>query len=406
MKAGWWMVVVAGAFAAGWLGGRQGAPRSDAAPPGKGSLSAIASTGKTSRDAGRRQWGAKLDERTTDDIGMMAKEIPRGDLGPAIEAWFDLYGICGLDSDTVTKAWSLIDAWVAEDFDSAWGWANSIQQPATREFVIKAISGSLAKTDPARAFECLVSNGDFRSSMNDDRLVDLITGLSKESLARSPEDFVAFWKKMPAAMKSVNSFVGVGAEPPPGTDFLALQSAMDRELGGELQRPINPYGIMSAWAKADPDAAVDYLFSRVAAGERIRGQWSEVRSVISETKGSGAANQWTLDMLRDLPEGQRGAFLIAADYQNTPSALLDIVRAGATEEESAAIYGETLQAGVDEGRDWGIRTLLSSLPMEERIRYLKELRGEKAYEAVKKHTTGWNLSEAQMEEIRSAIEAE
>lgn len=401
------MIVVTGAFAAGWLGGRQSASPSEATSSGKGAAppAAAASSGKTSRDAGRRQWGAKLDERTQADIAAMAKEIPRGDLGPAMEAWFDSYGIGGLSHETVNKAWSLIDAWVADDFNSAWGWANSIQQPATREFVIKAIAGSLAKTDSARAFECLVANGDFRSSFNDSRLLDLITGLSKESLARSPEDFVAFWKKVPAATEMVNSFMGVGVEPPPGTDFLALQSAMDRELGKELQRPVNPHGIMSAWTKADPEGAVDYLAARVAAGGEIQGQWGEVKGVISAEKGNAAANQWTLDLLRDLPEGQRGAFLLAAGYQNSPGAFFDVIRAGATDEESAAIVGETLQAGIDQGSDWGISTLLSSLPVEERVRYLKELHGPKAYEAVKTHTGSWNLSEAQMEEIRAAIEA-
>jgi hypothetical protein len=46
------------------------------------------------------------------------------------------------------------------------------------------------------------------------------------------------------------------------------------------------------------------------------------------------------------------------------------------------------------------------MPVEERIRYAKSLHGPKAFEAVKANSSSWNLSEAQLEEIRSAIEAE
>lgn len=400
------MVLVLGAFGAGWLGGRQ----SHAIANHGGELTSSPSSavpGKTARDSSRRQWGMKLGERSQEDIAAMAREIPRKDLGPSIEAWFDSYGIGGLDSETVRKAWSLIDAWVAEDFDSAWAWANSIQQPASREFVIKAIAGSLAESDSAKAFECLVSNGAFISSFNDDRLVNLITGLSKESLAQGPEKFVEFWKKIPSATERVNAFVGVTVDPPPGTDFQALQGAIDRELGKEMERPINPSGVMAAWTKADRGAAVDYVFARAAAGQEIRDQWGEVRNTLVKEYGSAAASEWTMGLLRELPEGERGRFFLAAQYQNMPGAFFDLLRSGGgSEEETATYLRETLQAGVDEGRPWGISTLLSSLPVEERIRHAKELHGQKAFEAVKANSASWNLTESQLEEIRSAIKAE
>jgi hypothetical protein len=407
MRSRGWMVVVLGAFATGWIGGRQSSP-SSAGESGESParLTSAAAASRTDRDAARQQWGAKLDERTQPEMAAMAKEIPGKDLGPAIEAWFDSYGIGGLDHETVNKAWKLIDAWVAEDFDSAWAWANSVQQPATREFVIKAIAGSMAEKDPQRAFECLVSNGDFRSSLNDQRLMTLVTKLSDGSLEQGPDAFVAFWKRIPLAKESVNSFMGVTVKPGPGTDFLGLQGAIDRELGNGMDRPINPSGVMEAWTKADPQGALDYLLGRVGEGQNIRDQWSEVRGVITKEKGSAAADQWTLDLLREMPEGDRGAFLVAADFQNYPNSFLDMLRSGATDEESAAIYRETLQAGVDQGRSWGISTLLSSLPMEERIRHLKELRGPQAFQAVKDSTSSWKLTEGQLEEIKQAIERE
>ncbi|WP_035613862.1 hypothetical protein [Haloferula sp. BvORR071] len=357
------------------------------------------------RNAGRKNWGTKLDDRPFSDMGAMAHEIPRKDLGPSIEAWFDSYGIGGLDSATVNKAWALIDAWVAEDFDSAWSWANSIQQPATRQFIITAIAGSLAESDPHRAYDCLVSNGEFGWAIRDGRLMTLVQNLSKESLSQSPEKFVEFWKRFPLAKDSVNSFMGVQADPGPGTDFLALQQAMDRELGSSMARPINPTGVIAAWTKTDPEAALDYVINRAKTAEDIRDAWSEMRGAISQEKGRAATEEWTLGVLRGLEEGERGNFILAAGAVNMPG-LRDLLREGATPEESSAWMRETLQLGVERGNgQFGIASLISDLPMEQRIGILKGLHGPKAFEAVKNGTPSWNLTESQMEEIRQAIEA-
>ena len=406
MKTRWWMLVVLGALVTGWFAGRASAPHSgevsSSPPPAASGLPT-----PPERNASRKNWGAKLDDRPFSDMGAMVREIPRKDLGPSIEAWFDSYGIGGLDSDTVNKAWALIDAWVAEDFDSAWSWANSIQQPATREFVVTAISGSLAETDPKHAYECLISNGEFRHSISDSRIITLVQKLSKEALDQGPEKFVEFWKKFPLAKDSVNSFTGVRVEPGPGTDFLALQGAMDRELGGSgMERPINPSGVMAAWTKADPASALDYLIDRAKTAKSIRDSWSEMRGVVWKEKGSAGSNEWALGVLRDLPEGERGNFILAVGYGNMSGSLRDVLRAGATEEESATWMRQTLQVGVERGNgQFEIASLLSDLPMEQRLSILKGLRGPGAFEAVKNGTPSWNLTESQMEEIRQAIEA-
>jgi len=113
-----------------------------------------------------------------------------------------------------------------------------------------------------------------------------------------------------------------------------------------------------------------------------------------------------MEMLRHLREGERGSFFVGAQYQNMPSAFFDLLRSGGgSEEENATYLRETLQAGIDQGRPWGISSLLSSMPVEDRINHVKTLRGPKAFEAVRDNAASWNLTEVQMEEIRSAIEA-
>jgi hypothetical protein len=212
---------------------------------------------------------------------------------------------------------------------------------------------------------------------------------------------------MPLAQESVSSFVGVKAEPGPGTDFLALQQMMDRELGAGMDRPVNPNGVMAAWTKTDPEAALDYLVGRAKEGANIRDSWSEMRSEIRKGQGSNGVNNWTVEVLRGLPEGERGSFILAAGYSGMPGQFLEVLEAGASEQESAAWTTEVLQAGVDQGNGQsGISSLLSEMSVDQRIRILKELRGPKAFEAVKNGTPSWNLTESQMAEIRQAIEAE
>jgi hypothetical protein len=401
MKRAWWLLSVLLAFAAGWISGRADAPKAGGETS---SLSPRASSpsATVARETSRNRWAEKLREQ--EQPGTLMHEIPAKDRGPTIEAWVRSFGVGGLDGETVNRFWNVLDAWVAEDPDAAWQWASGISEPGMRELAMTGIAGSFAASDAQRAFDCLVAHGEFRHAISDSRLFGMMTRLSNEALEKGPLALIDLWEKLPKANDSVNSYSGLKVELDPATDVRLLLDSIRSRLGKTTDRPLYLSGVMETWATSQPEEARGYLIERIAAKENFADEWSEMRSVIAKAHGSAAADQWTLEMLRQLPEGDRGSFFAGNGWLNSPNRIFDLMQTGATEEESAQWITETLQATADgDGSAWKIGNLLGQLPIEKRIEYLKALRGTKAQQSIGEITGRWNLTASQVAEIRQAV---
>jgi len=389
------------AFTAGWFTGRKGpvvAVTAEAVAPAR----ATPPQANATRETSRQRWAEKLGVQEQETLPALIGEIPATDRGASIEAWLGSLGLGGLDGEALGRFRNLLDAWVAADFEGAEQWAANLRDPGLREIAMTGIAGSLGGIVPQRAFEFLVAHGEFRRNLDDPRIYRLMKDLSKEAANGGPLAIAELWEKFPKAGKSVDSFSGLDFELDPATDFRTLIDAL-RKIGKPLDRPIYPCNIMDSWMRQDPDAATGYLVERIAANEEIADLWGEVRGVIAKDQGSAAADQWTIDLLRSLPEGQRGALLTGANYSNSPQRFFDLLR-GASEAEADAWITETLQSGAakDSGT-WRISNLLGELPVEKRIEYLKTMRGPKALESAGEAMANWGFSESQKEEVRNAV---
>ncbi|MCW1916308.1 hypothetical protein OJ996_22150 [Luteolibacter sp. GHJ8] len=369
--------------------------KSGRAPAGAGDSAA--------RETSRKRWAERLQGTEGEGMAGLLKEMPKGDRGAALELWLGSFGLGGMDTASVDRFRRAIDAWVIEDPDAVLAWAEALRDPGMREAGMTAVAGSLARSDPQRAFDCLVAHGEFKHSLLDGRIMGLMKGLSKDAGKQGPEAIAALWGKLPKVGDSVNAFSGVALELEPGTDFLTLSRALRREMGAQMSRPIFPVKVMETWVREDPAGARAYFMELAAAKERCGDEWSEIRSTIRTDQGAEAADAWALGLLRDLPAGDRGQLLAGAGYLHSPSNFHELMRS-AGEEEAALWIGETLQASVEINRgSWGISNLLGELPMEQRVQHLKALRGEQALQYANEVMANWNLPEAQREEVRSGI---
>jgi len=401
MKTYFWILAVLLAFTAGWFTGRKApvaGPTAEVAAPAR----ATPPQSNAARETSRQRWAEKLGGEEWNALPTLIGDIPKGDRGPVLEAWLGSFGIGGLDGNEVGRLHKMLDAWVAADFEGAWQWAGSLRDPGMRELAMTGIAGSLSGSDPQHAFECLVAHGEFHHGISDGRIFDLMRTLSKEAAKQGPLAIAELWEKFPKAGESVNSFSGVDIGLDPATDFRTLIDAL-RKLGKPLDRPMHPSNVMGTWMQQDPDAATGYLVERIAANEDLDDLWGEARSVIAKEQGSAGADQWTLDLLRSLPEGQRGALLTGANYPNSPQRFFDLL-SGASGEEADAWISETLRSSADkDSGTWRISNLLRELPVEKRIEYLKTMRGPKALESAGEAMANWGFSESQKEEVRKAV---
>jgi hypothetical protein len=403
MKTRWWLLTLAFVFAAGWFGGRI----SSSSPEAGATLQQEAGTTTRSRDSiasapresSSKRLAEKLDHAGDEELSSIFREIPAKNRGAALDAWLAAPGNRVLDPEKMERFWKMLDAWVAEDADAAVAWADAQGDPALRELATIGVAGSLASKDPKRAFECLAAHGEFKTGTFDSRFSSFMSQLSEEALKEGPAALAELWKRFPDFTGSADVRYGFRLNCPPGTDFRVLHEAMQGPDGYTTKKPVFLSGISEAWIKQDPAGATTYLAEKIAARETVSQAYQEMYYLQKNQVGSAAADQWVCSMLKDLPADARGKFLLESDFLCSDGRAVEFVR----NPEIAGWISDTLPFAAKSG-NWAIERILGPLPDEQKIEYLKTLRGTPALQSVNPAMETWKFSESQRAEVLEAIE--
>lgn len=406
MKTRWWLLILVFVFTAGWLSGRMSSP----SPENPASQQQAAATTRPAegpassapRESSSKRWAEKLDGAERDQLFSVFREIPAKNRGAALDAWLAAPANRVLDQEKMERFRKLLDTWVAEDADAAEAWATAQGEPSLRELAMGGVACSLVAKDPKRAYECLVAHGPFKVGISDLRLSSMMSALSQEALKQGPAALAELWKKLPeSASSSSGGRYGISLGCPPGTDFRALHEAMNGVAGYDANKLVGLGGMSEAWIKQDPGAATAYLAERIAAKEKVWQSWQEMYYFQKNQVGVAAADQWVCTMVKDLPGDARGKFLVESDFLGSDGRVLELVKSP----ETAGWIHEALEFAAEQG-NWSIERTLGPLPDEQKIEYLKTLRGAKALQNVVPVMSTWNFPESQKAEVLKAIKGE
>jgi len=381
MKSYQWTVLVCAAFVGGWgLGefrGRSAGASDQAAPavPLRGEREPRA-VKREERGISVASWAEKLGGQPQEQMADLAREIPPDRLGLVLETWLASHGIGGLDAAASAKFHALLDDWALRDADAAIGWADSLGDAAMRELALKGIAGALAETDPQRAFEVLVANGEFALAIHDPRLGNLLSALSSEAAAGGPSALKALWERLPLAKDSVTSFHNVAFQLGPDADFAGFADCL-MELSEGGRRPIMPSGsgLMEQWAKHDVDEATRHVLSR-ALEKHAQGQWSDLRYGISKSQGAQAGSQWVVEALRQVPEEDLPRLFGHIDYTHSPGQLFSIDPGSFGPGERETYATGMIQAMADQGSRFA-QIVLKEIEPARQLEVLADVRGMK-----------------------------
>lgn len=398
-------------FAAGWFGGRK-----TAAPAGGESSTAQAQASTPPRpmdrrtasasdhEPSRKHWAEKIGNFSSIDVGSLMLEIPRKDRGAAIEAWLKSSGSI-IGAAEKQKLASLMDAWVEEDPDSALEWSANLSNPVIRELAMTSAAASLAGSDPHRAFEHLISHGEFREIIRDQRLFSMMTRLSREAIAQNPAALAELWKRLPNSGPSVLERYGLDLNLPAGTDFAAVIAALqtlENPSATPNQPPMYVSGVAREWFVQDPEGATSYLIDKIKAKERIRTTWMDMYWQKKGEEGTAAAVQWTCDLIKDLPDDARENFLLSADLFDSPDRLKAFLQDGGPSEWISGM----LQYYTENDQSFRVGDILKPLSQAQQIEYLKALRGPEAEKAASSAMSEWKFTESQQAEVLQAIKGD
>lgn len=405
MKTRWWLLLLVFVFAAGWFGGSaSSSSQGTTTSPQQAANTARPADGPASapRESSSKRWAEKLVGTDAGELPATFKEIPAKNRGAALDAWLAAPGNRVLDEEKMLRFRNLLDAWVAEDADAAEAWATAQGEPSLRELAMGGVACSLVAKDTRRAYECLVAHGPFKNGISDSRLSSMMSELSQEALKQGPAALAELWKKLPEfAASSSGGRYGISLACPPGTDFRALSDAMKGVAGYDANKLVGLSGISGEWMKQDPEAATAYLAERIAAKEKVWHSWQEMYYYQKNQVGVPAADQWVCTMVKDLPGDARGKFLVESDFLGSDGRVLELVKSP----ETAGWISEALEFAAEQG-NWSIERTLGPLSDEQKIEYLKGLRGTKALQNVVPVMSTWNFSESQKAEVLKAIKGE
>ena len=405
MKSGYWLGIVAAAFVAGWVAGRKGGD-----DEGKATTTAPARESATPRRRAERtksiaQWAEGMRDRERDELKDFARTIPAAELGPAIEKWIASHGVGGLGWESKAKLVTMMGDWAERDFDGARRWAEGVGDPVIREMALVSLAGALAKEDPQRAFECLVANGEFhQDTMSYGNIHELMEKLSAGAIAEGPEAFLALWSRLPVVKGSVGTTYGFNIVLGDDADFAAYADAIRqiRELG---RQPISPGGVIREWAKRDVEAATEYVLETGMNGG-IQNEWWDLRHTLEEERGKREMQEWTVEMLRRVPEDRRVEFVKNSGMQGSPERVLGGVDGTDGEffqpGEREGLARDMLQAVADQG--WGEwDKILVLLEPEQQLEALSQVRGVGSNAAgLRSYLEGKGYAAGRIEEVMAA----
>lgn len=359
-------------------------------------------------EAGRSRWVAKIADRKKDGLRELIGSIPSAELGPAVEAWFLSYSLKGVDEVPRDKLKEIFDAWAARDFDGAWDWATSLEDPLMRELSVVSLAANLAENDPRKAFECLSSLGSCRTDLSDSRWLKLLRTVSQESLAGGSAGLAEFLRRMPKAENTVSVYNPIVLKLPPGGDFKGVMDVVleaDPRTGSRPAMPVTFNGVMQQWMKEDPEAARRYVRDRVAAGQPARFAFQEMAGVVRQEQSPVGLTAWSVDFVRGLPEEQRAGFLMDSGvaFGNATGDFDAFLKEWGTPEEGKQLRQDLLQSLVGTEKENYLYSGIAALPMPQRIAMIENLRGLQSPELVRRLLEEAGLPEERLVELEKRV---
>lgn len=259
---------------------------------------------RASRFARIREMAATRDFKAREEFtgSLGADDVP--DLLAVFLADAGLEGIGYREKGLLEKA---VRQWVSEDVNAALAWANLQPQPKIRRYFQKMMLGEHAKTDPFdaadRALEIEAGDKDFDAS----GIVAVVIGeLAKKS---GQEQAIAELMRK-AAVKDGNE--SSGASKTFAEDFAheSLLNSMAEIQAQGLKFRFVPMGMLSDWAKRDPEAAHAWSLANGRVGFE---EWQDVLHGVTRTMGQEASGQWFLGKYSQANGDQRKMMVGAFD---------------------------------------------------------------------------------------------
>lgn len=299
--------------------------------------------------------------------------LPAADLPRLVTELCQSAGPNGLGNDERWLLSGAIDRWWREDGAGLLAWLKQLPSNRSKQYLVEKLLERISSQDPAQAAALAESfksaDPQWDSSPVFDSLLEKEVNQAWERPGITADEMLALYSRFSRGTRCQGTYLKTY---PDGFDFrkfLDGMASLNRQDGKSPARM--PPDILQAWAKADPQAAADWLLQHEATkrenGEVSFVEWDDIVNGITARSGAQAYLQWAAGVVTQ-GQGELRTVILRESNDQQLAGIIGVIPDAASRD---VVLAAAIAASKNYGRDELGRIGLISTP-EARLRIIAE----------------------------------
>lgn len=232
-----------------------------------------------------------------------AQNLPTSDIPSLVTGLCADLGPEGLPYEDRGLIDSALQTWWEKDSAALLDWLKRLPNSGTKRYLVSRLLAPMANDDPSRAAALAESFKAQDPEWNDSELQDTLVKKQVEETWKqsgvTADDMLQLYSRFSRGRGTTGERVGVYPLNFDFRKFLDGMAALSQQDGKSLAEM--PSDALEAWAKVDPQAAVQWLVESQSDGRHRHGvtfaDWEDIANGIAATSGPQAYHQWAADIV-------------------------------------------------------------------------------------------------------------
>ena len=301
------------------------------------------------------------------------QKLPTADLPQFVTGLCQSAGPDGLANNEKWLLGRALNKWWEEDSAGLLAWLKQLPSSRSKQYLLETLLEQVSSEDPAQAAALAESFKAADPQWDNGKLLDTFLEKEVNQAWERPgvtaDEMLALYSSFSRGNRCQGTYLKTYPEGFDFRKFLDGMASLNRQDGKNPARM--PPDILQAWAKADTQAAADWLLRHEATkqenGEVSFVEWEDIVNGITARSGPQAYHQWAAGVVTQGQGGLRAAILRESNDQQL-AGIVEQIPGAATRD---AVLSAAIASSGSYGRDELTRLGLVSTP-EARLRVIAE----------------------------------
>ena len=301
------------------------------------------------------------------------QKLPTADLPQFVTGLCQSAGPDGLGNNEKWLLGRALNKWWEEDSAGLLAWLKQLPRSRSKQYLLETLLERVSSEDPAQAAALAESFKAADPQWDNGKLLDTFLEKEVNQAWERPgvtaDEMLALYSRFSRGNRCQGTYLKTYPEGFDFRKFLDGMASLNRQDGKNPARM--PPDILQAWAKADPQAAADWLLQHEATkrenGEVSFVEWEDIINGITARSGPQAYHQWAAGIVTQ-GQGELRAAILRESNDQQLAGIVEQIPGAATRD---AVLSAAIASSGSYGRDELTRLGLLSTP-EARLRVIAE----------------------------------